>query len=67
TDTLNLRTSQYRKVRDKLKNSDKLPNNTFFKSYVRYRRNIDDLRSEFIERFAGDISQYLVYLQEKYD
>ena len=67
TDTLNLRTSQYRKVRDKLKNSDKLPNNTFFKSYVRYRRNIDDLRSELIERFAGDISQYLVYLQEKYD
>ncbi|WKN44306.1 aminopeptidase [Tunicatimonas pelagia] len=67
TDTLNLITSQYQKVRDKLKTSDKLPNNTFFKSYVRYRRNIDDLKNELTEQFSGDISQYLAYLQEKYD
>lgn len=67
TDTLRLRTRQYQRVRDKLQNSDKLPNNTFFKSYVRYRRNINDLRNELTEQFAGDIRQYLTYLQEKYD
>ncbi|MEM8964792.1 MAG: aminopeptidase [Bacteroidota bacterium] len=67
TDTLNLKTSQYQKVRNRIKSRKEPPNNTFFKSYVRYRKNLDDLKIELDNQFNGDIARYLAYLKEKYD
>lgn len=66
TDTLSLETPQYEKIIKKLKDREELPNNTFFKSYVRYQGKADNLEEEFINRFGGDISEYLTYLKERY-
>lgn len=66
TDTLELETVQYQKVLVKLQSQEELPNNTFFKSYVRYQAKLDGMEKEFTERFHGDINQYLIYLKEKY-
>jgi predicted aminopeptidase len=66
TDTLTLQTSQYQKLVKKLQERDELPNNTFFKSYVRYQAKADNLEKEFTEQFGGDIRRYLSYLKERY-
>ena len=66
TDTLTLETAQYQKLVKKLQKRDELPNNTFFKSYVRYQAKAENLEKEFREQFGGDIKQYLSYLKEKY-
>lgn len=41
TDTLSLITEQYQRAVEKLKGQEELPNNTFFKSYVRYQAKLD--------------------------
>ncbi|MEM9830758.1 MAG: aminopeptidase [Bacteroidota bacterium] len=67
TDTLDLKTSQYQRAKTRLISREELPNNTFFKSYVRYRKDLASLQAELTNQFDGDIKQYLAYLKEKYD
>jgi len=67
TDTLTLKTTQYQKLVKKLQERNELPNNTFFKSYVRYQAKADNLEKEFTEQYGGDIRRYLSYLKERYE
>nr|WKN40375.1 aminopeptidase [Tunicatimonas sp. TK19036] len=66
TDTLSLSTAQYRKAVEKLKSQGDLPNNTFFKSYVRYQAKLDDFEKELKNEFQGDLKKYLRFLKQKY-
>ncbi len=45
---------------------NKLPNNTFFMSYLRYRGKLDIFERELSERFGGDLRAYVTYLKEIY-
>lgn len=65
-DTLRLETDSYQKVVERIQSREELPNNTFFKSYVRYQATLDNLEREFTQNFQGDIKQYLAFLIEKY-
>ncbi len=64
TDTLSLQSSAYQKQRAKLQQT--LPNNTFFKAFVRYRGQTDSLEQVFQTQFAGDIRAYIVSLKDQY-
>lgn len=48
------------------KEENKLPNNTFFMSYLRYRGKMEDFEKELRESFGGNLSAYVTYLKEKY-
>lgn len=63
---LGFQNQRYRAFLDSLLEADKLPNNTFFKSYVRYQADLGSLEKEFEEDYAGDIKSYLAYLKQKY-
>ena len=65
-DTLSLRSPRYQKLLAKLQRPKHLPNNTFFKAFVRYQAQSDSLEQVFETRFRGDIKAYLVHLKEKY-
>ena len=66
TDTLTLRSARYRRLRTKLKRRENLPNNTFFKSFVRYQGQSDSLEREFRIKFDSDIKDYLAYLKSRF-
>lgn len=66
-DTLSLRSSGYRKRLRRLQNPEALPNNTFFKAFVRYRGESDSLERVFQTRFDGDIKNYLLHLKGQYE
>ncbi len=65
-DTLSLRSSRYRRLLKRLQQPDALPNNTFFKAFVRYQGASDSLEQVFQTRFDGDIKKYLVHLKNQY-
>ena len=65
-DTLTLRSLRYQKLLARLQQQDDLPNNTFFKAFVRYQGQSDSLDQVFKTRFNSDIKAYLVHLKEKY-
>jgi len=44
----------------------KLPNNTFFMSYLRYRGKLTTFDKELNDRFGGDLRAYVTYLKETY-
>ena len=64
-DTLNLQSARYRKQLVRLQQKE-LPNNTFFKAFVRYRGETDSLEQAFATRANGDIRLYIAQLKEKY-
>ncbi|WPP48900.1 aminopeptidase [Catalinimonas niigatensis] len=63
---LNFKQERYRNLSEKLLQRDSLPNNTFFKGYVRYQSTVSSLEKEYNEQFKGDIKAYLLYLKQKY-
>ena len=65
-DTLTLRSSRYQRLRIKLQRQKALPNNTFFKSFVRYQGQSDSLEAEFRVKYNSDIKKYLTYLKSKF-
>jgi predicted aminopeptidase len=65
-DQLDFRTFRYRQLPQKLLNKE-LPNNTFFRSYVRYQSELQELEQEFNNKFHGQLDQYLAYLKAKYE
>lgn len=65
-DTLSLRSPGYRKRLQRLQQPDALPNNTFFKAFVRYQGESDSLERVFRTRFDGDIKSYLLHLKNQY-
>ena len=65
-DTLTLRSPRYQKLLTQLQQPEKLPNNAFFKAFVRYQGQSDSLEQVFTARFNGDIRAYLAHLKEKY-
>lgn len=48
------------------KPENRLPNNTFFMSYLRYRGKLDIFEKELNQRFDGDLRAYVTYLKEIY-
>ncbi|GAA4451818.1 aminopeptidase [Nibrella saemangeumensis] len=44
----------------------KLPNNAYFVGYLTYRKQQNQFRTEFEERFNGDFKRYFSYLKETY-
>jgi hypothetical protein len=48
------------------KAENRLPNNTFFMSYLRYRGKMTSFEKELEERFRGDLRAYVTYLKEVY-
>ncbi len=66
TDTLSLRSPRYRKLLNRLQQPEALPNNTFFKAFVRYQGASDSLEQVFQTRFDGDIKKYLMHLKNQY-
>ena len=44
----------------------KLPNNTFFMSYIRYNASLDQFEKEFNSNFNQNIKDYLDFLKQKY-
>ncbi len=48
------------------KRENRLPNNTFFMSYLRYRGKLTALDKELKEGFGGDLRAYVTYLRETY-
>lgn len=65
-DTLSLRSPGYRKRIQRLQQPNALPNNTFFKAFVRYQGESDSLERVFCTRFDGDIKSYLLHLKDQY-
>ena len=65
-DTLALQSTRYQKLLTKLQRQDTLPNNTYFKAFVRYQAQSDSLERVFNIQFNGDIKVYLAHLKEKY-
>lgn len=65
-DTLSLQSPRYQKLLTRLQQQNPLPNNTFFKAFVRYRGQSDSLERVFETQFDSDIKAYLVHLKEKY-
>jgi hypothetical protein len=61
-DTINF----YQKNKYRKRFEQKLPNNTYFMSLLRYRSKQDDFENEFRHTFNGDIKSYLTFLKEKY-
>ncbi len=49
-----------------LQQKNKLPNNTFFVSYVTYHKNINIFEKEFVEKFNSNFKKYLNFLKNKY-
>ncbi|MGB3618092.1 MAG: aminopeptidase [Catalinimonas sp.] len=45
---------------------DKLPNNTLFLSFQRYREAQNQFADEFEEEFGGDFPRYMAHLKKKY-
>ena len=66
SDTLTFRSSRYQKLIAQLQHSDTLPNNAFFKSFVRYRGQSDSLEQIFETKFDSDIKAYLIHLKKVY-
>ncbi len=50
----------------KWKRDNKLPNNTFFMSYLRYRGKLDSFEKELEDKFGGDLRAYVTYFKELY-
>ncbi len=65
-DTLSLRSSRYRGLLERLQQPNNLPNNTFFRAFVRYQGASDSLEQVFQTRFDGDIKKYLLHLKNQY-
>ena len=65
-DTLSLRSSRYRRLLERLQQPEALPNNTFFKAFVRYQGESDSLEQVFQTRFDGDVKKYLRHLKDQY-
>ena len=63
--SLDYRTKRYTVYLDKLLERKELPNNTFFKGYVRYQAELASLETEF-DQHQGDIRSYLSFLKVKY-
>lgn len=57
---------RYRSFAKKLLQRDSLPNNTFFKGYVRYQSTVSALEEEYNKQFEGSIKAYLSHLKQKY-
>ncbi len=66
TDTICFANEHYIKTADNLRNKDTLPNNTFFKSYVRYQSEQDEFSVLYKEEFDENLNAFLAYLKEKY-
>lgn len=45
---------------------NRLPNNTFFMSYIRYRGKLDLFEKELEGNFGGDLREYVTYLKKVY-
>ena len=63
---LGFKNQRYQKLLDRLLREENLPNNTFFKSYVRYQGELGSLENEFRESYDSDIRDFLVHLKQKY-
>ena len=65
-DTLTLQSPRYQKLLSKLQRQEELPNNAFFKAFVRYQGQSDSLDQVFTTKFDGDIKRYLLHLKDRY-
>jgi len=63
---LGFKNQRYQKLPDRLLKEENLPNNTFFKSYVRYQGDLASLENEFQDSYNSDLREYLVHLKQKY-
>lgn len=66
-DTIRYENQYYLKLTDNLQQKDPLPNNTFFRSYVRYEADLDEFNAVFKNEFNKNLKAYLTYLKEKHN
>jgi len=45
---------------------ERLPNNTYFMSFLRYRGYLEELEQQLKTNFGGDLDRFLSHLKEKY-
>ncbi|WKN32577.1 aminopeptidase [Porifericola rhodea] len=57
---------RYHRYSKSLLKRDSLPNNTFFKSYVRYQSAVDSLETAYKENYNADIKLFLSEMKKKY-
>ncbi len=63
---LDFKNQRYRQYLNNMQKNGALPNNTFFKSYVRYQAELAEMEAEFEQHYKGDIKSYLAYLKQQY-
>ncbi|MFD2935613.1 aminopeptidase [Spirosoma flavum] len=55
-----------RKIKKRPLGKLNLPNNAYFIGYLTYRKQQNQFRQEFKNRFGGDFNRYLTYLKQTY-
>lgn len=55
-----------RPIKKRRLNKLNLPNNAYFIGYLTYRKQQNQFRTEFDQRFNGNFTQYLTYLKQTY-
>lgn len=65
-DTIHFENKYYKDVTQKLLQKDSMPNNTYFKSYVRYQSEMQDLEKKYAEQYHNNLKAFLLYLKEEY-
>lgn len=65
-DTVHFKNQYYLKVVENLQQNKDLPNNTFFKSYVRYQSEVEEFEKMYEKKFLSNLKNFLVYLRREY-
>lgn len=66
TDTIYFENQHYLEAAKKLQHKDTLPNNTFFKSYVRYQSEVEEFEKIYEKQFNSNLKAFLNYLKQEY-
>lgn len=65
-DTVQFENKHYRNITQKLLQKDSVPNNTYFKSYIRYQSKMQDLEKKYAEQYDNNLKAFLAYLKDEY-
>ncbi len=65
-DTINFKNQHYIAVIKKLQKPDNFPNNTFFKSFVRYQSEVDSFQQTYEEKYNSNLKAFMAYLKKEY-
>ncbi len=65
-DTIRFENVYYKNVAQRLMQQDQLPNNTYFKSFVRYQAGLQEFEREYTVQYHSNLKLFLSYLKKKY-